>query len=199
MALHHVPPQAIAQTSNDEAWIGFAVGNIPGAVIGYVIGRSRLDREAREGKSLSDEMETFNRGGFSGASKGALVGTAATIGLGLIGLITLPFSSGAGFTGLGLAAIAPLAGTVVGFVQGSQKYNRLKSQELDAAAQIEPHEIGRGRAKSRSRAPEPDLDAPDMERSHAASHDASKSFAESERQRMNEREQSQAQGTSALR
>lgn len=121
MALHHVRPTEIKQRSNDEAWTGYALFSLPGAIIGYFIGNNRLNREAREGKTLSDEPTTFNRGAGAGAGKGALIG-------GLIATVAF-FASGRNISKLQVHLIA-FAGTVIGFFSGSSSYNAAKQEEL---------------------------------------------------------------------
>lgn len=106
---------------NKEAAIGFLLFNIPGAILGGLLGKERMQRESRDGR-LASEPTIWNKDMALGAAAGVFLMSAGA----LVGALA------AGFGGFFLGAAATvIVGAVIG---GNYGKNRMAEERQEALA-----------------------------------------------------------------
>lgn len=115
---------------NKEALIGFLFFNVPGAILGSLIGKERMQRESRDGKIVS-EPTIWNKDMALGAGVGAFLMSAGAI----IGALTGGLG---GFIGgaIGTVAIGALIGGSIGKSRMEEEYQEalnIRARERSSA------------------------------------------------------------------
>ena len=126
---------------NRDAVVGFVIGNIPGMIIGGLIGKSRMKDEQMTGKVVS-EPSFWNKSIFSGLLVGGLIATAVVLGT----LYGFPLVTGVALTEATFKSmVLPLNGAVLGIeliggiMGGLSGKERLTKEYNEAKAYVAEH------------------------------------------------------------